>query len=868
MLKNDRLNTIKKQAPIEFINKVHNSDCSFVEHLAMNIDDYFINILTNPNAESVQLFNKMAFSIIALGGYGRKELCLYSDVDVLFLFHSDIPESAETLIKECIYPFWDAGFEVGYVCRSIADCIQLALEDISALTALLDSRCICGDQELFTLLKKQLSEEVIQKRSKLVLVKELIEASQKRHEHFGDATYLLEPNLKEGQGGLRCFHTMIWIAKVLSEIQQHRDLEYLGYVSHDEYIALNKAVSYLLKTRNLLHYLAKRHCDQLHFEYQTTIADILQIHVTNGQRPVEKFLGELHSHMEFIKHQHMMFIMEIKQRFIHPFKGKKYYTRIRGLSIHRNMLCFRSSEAIIQNPKLLLQLFIESADINIPLSAETKRLVKEFGHLISFVNMHERIKMVERILLIPNSTYTILKEMHNTKLLSKLIPEFSMITNRIQYNQYHIFPVDVHSIQVVQTLKSFMVTKQIHDKLYHDLTKEIRQPKLLLWAGLLHDIGKGMPDDQLGHSEIGAKIAEKILQRFDYKPHQIKTICFLISSHLLLAKTATRRDITSEETVLFCARQIQKSEHLKMLYLLTVADSQSTGPKAWNNWTAALLKDLFFKILNVLENGELASSRTVKRIELKKKLILDSTESTNRKDQLNAYFQIMSPRYFLYTPFRHILDHLALYESLQTLLFVMNVHRSKRSNTRTITLCAQDRPGIFSKFAGVFTLNNINILDARIYSWGNKIALDIFTVTPPLDRILENECWEKFKTKLDHVLHHNVDLTADVQQKMKDHMKTTINLHKFSTKVVIDNTGSSFFTIIEVFTNDLPGILFAITNILYKCNLDIKIAKIATNVDQVVDVFYVSNLEGSKIYDESLLQTIKTDIEQALSFTA
>ena len=458
------------------------------------------------------------------------------------------------------------------------------------------------------------------------------------------------------------------------------------------------------------------------------------------------------------------------------------------------------------------------------------------------------VKVFEHILVSRTPDFNVLDEMLSTGVLERLIPEIADIIDRIQYDEYHFYPVDKHSLNTVQEIKTFGTDRDITgDSLCGRLYKEIQNKKLLLWAALLHDIGKGEPGGS--HSESGARIVRSVLARKGYKTADVETISFLVEHHLLLIKTATRRDINDEEIAILCARKIKTSERLKMLYLLTVADSISTGPKAWSEWISALVKDLFLKILNIIEKGELASSEAVEIVALKREAILGSAPLPLGTKELAALFDVMSPRYLLSTAADQIKEHIKLYQNLGEADFVWEITETSDSNTRNITICAKDRPGLFSKIAGIFTLNNLDILDAQVFTWRNNMALDIFEVKPPPDQIFEEEVWHRAHKQLQSALAGELDLSARHRPGQRPH------------RINVDNESSSFFTIIEVFTYDFTGLLYSITDALFRCRLDIWVAKIATKVDQVVDVFYVRDFDGQKVDSPDQVAAIEAAIE-------
>jgi len=861
----EKLQKKKKHLILDFIS---GKERSFMERHSRILNDYFVEKFKSSIVDSEIDIAKNPYAIIALGGYGREEQCIHSDVDLLFLFEKNVPDEADDIIQEIVYPLWDIGLDVGHSTRSLKECVSLSGEDFVILNSVLDARFICGMSVLYSELMRQIREKVIRDKSDKI-IKWLVQSGIKRHGRFGDSAYLLEPNIKEGQGGLRDYHTMLWLARIKYNIKQPRDLEYYGLLSHTEFRVLKEALSFIWNVRNRLHYIAGRKCDQLYFEYQTELANALNFRKQNGLQPVERFLAKLHSRMELLKQQYLMFIGE--QAYTEKSKLSKKLntqTQINGLKVKRGMLNFVSSEAILNSPDLLITIFEESARLQVPLSSEAKRQLKEFIYLIDddFRNSSFALKSFERILFAPSTTIDVLNYMLSTGFLVQFIPEFKNIVNRIQFNEYHLYPVARHSLLTVQTIKKFGTSEdKTEDQLYGNLYKELSNKRLLLWAAFFHDIGKGEPAG--GYSQRGAKIVNDILKKRGFKKSDIETITFLINEHLLLIKTASRRDLNDEGTVITCAGKIKDIERLIMLYLLTVSDSISTGPKAWNEWTSALLRNLFLTVLNILKKGELATGEAVEAVNKKKEEFLLSASSVQEKQKLEQLFEVMSPRYLLYTSAQDILEHIRLYKKLENADFVWKVTRTSDSNTRVVTICAIDRPGLFSKISGVFTLNSIDILDTQAYTWRNNIALDIFKVKPPLDQIFETERWDKAEANLKSALAGELNLTEALKEKMSAYKSLRPRASKRPNRIVVDNESSSFFTIIEVFAYDFPGLLFSITDALFRCGLDVWVSKISTKVDQVVDVFYVRDFDGQKVDAPDRVLAIKKALLDVLPGT-
>ncbi|MDO9110478.1 MAG: [protein-PII] uridylyltransferase, partial [Desulfatirhabdiaceae bacterium] len=372
-------------------------------------------------------------------------------VDLLFLFENTVPATTEALIQEMVYPLWDVGLDVGHATRSVAECAEICRTDIETFTAHLDARFVCGMSPLYSRLMSHLRESIIQNQS-ADLISCLIQTNAIRHKHFGDSAYLLEPNLKEGRGGLRDYHTIRWIAKIKSDIRTRRDLEYYGYFSSDEFLSLSRALTFIWHVRNHLHRQAGRKCDQLYTEYQPKLARILDIHSTKGQSPVESMLGKIQGEMEFLNQQLQMFLYELSHDTgSHRKRSSIQRTRNPNLEIRKGAINFASSEAIPAAPLLLMQIFEECARFQLPLSAEAKRLVKEFQYLAdeTFISSKRVVKLFEKLLMSRPDRVNALDEMLSSGFLVRILPEFEGIVHRVQYDDYHLFPVDKHSLHVV-----------------------------------------------------------------------------------------------------------------------------------------------------------------------------------------------------------------------------------------------------------------------------------------------------------------------------------------------------------------------------------------------------------------------------------
>jgi len=842
---------------------------NFQDKHAQLIDDYFKAGLNTSNIAQELNTSKNPFSVIALGGYGRREQSMCSDIDLLILFKNEVPPQAADLVQELIYPLWDLRLEVGHATRSIKECLKLALEDLQVLTSVFDARVLWGEVDLFQHFRNKLQKKISRSKSRRYIT-ELVSNSRERHEQFGDASHLLEPNLKDGQGGLRDYHNIRWISQLTYGLNGGPDRKFESIFPPGEYQSLQHALEFIWDVRNRLHHTTGRKNDRLYFEYQNGLADEMKLKKEIDRHPVEVFLGKFHKQTEIIKSAQQMFLNEFTGtnrnffNIIGRFMNNK--SSVFGLEVKNSSIGFVSPDEIESTPTLLLDIYKESLRLKKPIATESKRLIQQNLHRVDdrFRSAPSVAKTMGFLLENISSDFNVLEEMLNTGVLTHLIPEFKSIQNRIQYNEYHIYPVAKHSLHTVEAVKQFeSIPASDTGHLYREIYEELGDKKVLLyWAALLHDIGKG--ETTTNHAAKGAIMARSILRRFGVSSADIDTVSFLIAEHLHLTKIATRRDLNDEETALSCARKIRDPKLLKILFLLTVADSRSTGPKAWDTWTESLIRDLFFKTLNVLSRGELASKEAIEQSMKKKGKLITQSDGINSTDELEPLLEMMTSRYLLQLSVEEIRHHIELFGRLGSDPFIWEVKNDDDSDTRLITICAKDRPGLFSAISGIFTLEGLDVLDAQIFTWKNGVALDIFRVAPPLDKLYEYRTWDRARENLNQVLAGELDLSKALQNPSGKPLNKVLPSGNQASKVRVDNKGSSFFTIIEVFSYDFPGLLHAVTDFLYKSGIDIHIAKIATKIDQVIDIFYVRTIDGDKVDDPDLLEQLKTNLSSLL----
>jgi [protein-PII] uridylyltransferase len=837
---------------------------SFQEDYSEIMDLYF-RMTIQESKTGQALFKKgIPFALIAVGGYGRKDLCLHSDIDILILFNKKIPSQAKALAEELFFPLWDAGLELGYGVRTIKDCLSLSKDDFEVLTSLMDIRFICGDSLIYLTLTEEFEKKVM-KKTVASFVKWLYGEGKVRMETFGDASHLLEPNLKEGIGGLRDYHHILWMAKAFLNVREPNELERLGKFSNREYNDLQECVRFILLVRNHLHQLSGRKNDRLNFEHQEKIAKRLGYKNLPKFPAVEQFLSRLHSGMESIKTLHRCFLSMHAPHRQGALTDAVPKELSGGIHLLNDEIDFKSKAAIRSDPYVLMDIFEASSRFGLPLCLDAMRHVKESLHLVDD-QFRQSPLVVKGFLNIINARRTVetLDQMFETGFLDAFIPEFGEIKDRVQFDAYHIFPVGRHVLETVAYLKNLTKEK---DLLLASTFADVKNHERLFLSGLFHDIGKSGKD----HARRGVMIARTILERMGYPEEGIEEITFQIAHHLILAETATRRDLDDEKTIIQSARTIGDIDRLKMLYLLTWADSRATGPRAWNEWTANLIQELFFKVLHILERGELATPDSAQIItRLKARLKRKLGESISHAD-FERLFEAMPTRYKLSTAPADIVHHMYMALRFEHEIkrdpsaFVLDMDENKPEEYWQVSFVGRDRPGLFSDLAGVMALNNINILSSNIYTWSDGTAVDIFYVTRPLDPIHSRDTWERVITALKNTFSGKISLAHRLSQKAAPSILSIHGKPSLPPEVVIDNKASDFFTLIEVFASDRIGLLYLITRTLFDLHLDIRIAKIGVKGDQIADVFYVRDLGGQKIEDELQTNKIKNALLHQLS---
>lgn len=828
-------------------------------------------------------------ALVALGGYGRQELFPYSDIDLLILYQSESPESPEQqaeikkVAEAILYPLWDTGLEVGHGVRTVDEAMEHAAKDFFFQVAMLDARFIAGSegaQDLFTGLLARYRSRFIE-GGREEFVRSMKACREARRQRFGSHSYLLEPHIKEGKGGMRDVQAMLWTAKVVFGLDSLSDIALAGILLAEERDAFAGAWNELVKIRNRLHYLSGRKNDQLYFEHQEKLAAGLAYKTGAGMLGVERFMRDVHSHLQTIAvitdlfFEHVDEVLDLAAGQV--IKGERAgRDRIveKGIELRHNRVhLVASAKELAARPYLLMRLFLASARTGAPVHHRTRKIVTaSLGMVDAKLRVSPRMsRPFLELLLHPGDPLPVLEVMLETGLLTAYLPEFARISTLAQHDLYHIYTVDRHLLQTVAELRLLV---EEEGSVCRGAFLAIASPHVLYLAALLHDIGKGAGGN---HSQVGAEMVGAVGARLGLDPAECACLSFVIRYHLFMPENALRRDLNDEAFIRRCAETIGDSDRLAMLYLLSLADSKATGPSAWSEWKAALLYEMFLKLTPYLELGLIVSAQpdTVRRqVEqgvdwLRGQVVTLLTGAGDGEagvdTDLKADVALLPADYLLsFTPeavAEHIRIHRKNYKALRrkSLIFPREIR-----DHWSLLVMARDRSGLLAKICGVLALHNLSVLSAQIFTWEGVEAVDVLEVRALDGLTFHEKDWSAINKDLDLALDYRLGLGHRIYRKLAAiHERRRLSqamLGQQKSQVVIDNGASDSYTVIEVHSEDRAGQLYFITQALADFGINIYRAFIATEVQQLIDIFYVLDSHGRKITDPAFMDEIRDGV--------
>ncbi len=713
---------------------------------------------------------KACSAVLAIGGYGRAELNPLSDIDVMFYCSDQNKDLAEKIAERILYLLWDLNLDVGYSVRTSSDCLTMAQQDITIRTAMLDIRFLAGDEVLFYEFERQVMPALLSRNSQQFL-KSKYEEHETRLAKYGSSVYMLEPNIKEGEGGLRDLHTAVWMARVKFKAKGLRDLLKKGVISEREMQEVEAAYDYLWRIRNELHFQSKRKTDQIQYEKQEQIAAFLGYKDNKLALSVEQFMQDYYAHATRTEHLASSLIFR-------TFKDKDASTGIFGylgrrklgddFFSYRGELKTARKNLFTSRPEAIMQAFLLAKQNNLALSADVKGQIRDNLSLVNdgFRRNREVSEMFLEIMRGPTGVAQSLRDMHHLAFLNKYIPEFKRIYCKVQHDAYHVYTVDIHSIFAVAEIEKLWSGAYRESKpLLTNVAVDIGRPELIVLAVLFHDIGKGEGKD---HSNKGADMMPKIARRLNLSKESSKRLEFLVRHHLDMAHISQRRDLNDIKLIQDFANTMEMVETLKMLYMLTFADLKAVGPDVWSEWKGHLLQDLYEKTYETLERGNFISGLRSERVRNRKRKVLAALKDDFGEKRVKSRLRSMSLRYLLTHRSWEIKDHVELELSRGDETVAMQMTHDTDSEYTIVTISTLDVPGLFSMIAGVMAANGINILGAQIYTRNNGFALDVLHVNKSIGGVIDDPAkWQKVKVDLTSVLEGRVKVSSLVKKRQK-----------------------------------------------------------------------------------------------------
>ena len=803
-------------------------------------------------------------SIISVGGYGRREMAPFSDVDLLFLTPYKMAPWSENVIETVLYLLWDLKLKVGHSSRSIKDCLRLGSDDYTIRTAMLEHRFVCGDINLASQLNEKLWKNLFSGTAKDFISAKLIER-ENRHEKHGQR-YMVEPNVKEGKGGLRDLQSLYWIAKYVYQTQNISDLVDLNVFRSDEYLQFEQAEEFLWAVRCQMHHLADRAIEQLSFDLQVEVASAMGYHDSRDQRAVEIFMQDYFRHATRVGDLTRIFLTSLEA--VHA-KDEPLLERIfkrkpkidNDYIVIHNRLAIKSEKEFLTNPINLLKLFSEALRTGLLIHPNAMRLVSANLAMVNneFRASTEAQQIFLELLLKHGNPERALRRMNELGFLAKFIPEFEPIVAMMQFNMYHSYTVDEHTIQCLKTLAQIEKGELVEElPIASSILKDGVNRKVIYIALLLHDIGKGRSDD---HSILGAKIAKQVSPRLGLNKQETETVEWLVRYHLLMSDMAQKRDISDPRTVRDFAKAVQSVKRLNLLTVLTVCDVRSVGPDTWNNWKATLIRQLYAETKAILEQGAEALNRENRMTEAKKALREKLSEWDNKDIKIET-----GRHYPPYWQGFQVDAQFAFAKLLRNLgadeIKIELTPDTDRDATR-ICFALSDHPGIFSRLAGALALVGANVVDARSYTSKDGFATAAFWIQDGDGSPYNQARFSRLRRMIEKTLSGEVITREAIKE--RDKFKKREKAFKVPTSITFDNEGSEIYTIIEVDTRDRPGLLFDLTRTLANMNVYIASAVIATYGEQVVDSFYVKDMFGLKFHSESKQKKLEQNLRQAIT---
>jgi [protein-PII] uridylyltransferase len=826
-------------------------------------------------------------AILATGGFGRRELAPFSDLDLLCLCADEPGAQIVDLARKLLPPLWGAKVDAGHAVRSYKQALALPANDLAAATALLDARFLIGDRALADRFLTDYRAAVASTAAENFVAR-LREEQKKRHSRYGATIFLLEPDLKNGPGGMRDLCMGRWATVARFGTSDPRRLQDLGVMTERLATAFEAAREWLLRIRIAMHTTAGRRQDQLRFALQEALAPVLcpNVKVVEGDiRPavhpaVEALMHQFHAHAKLIRRETERLMARAAIR--DDYRRVTVPVRLRGADGDDPAFVLRDGAiepkddgVFFEKPSEMVRIFSAAIELDVPLALRTREMISEisagYGEaLLSDPDTGRRfVEVVSDIS--DRASPTRLEEMHDLGLLSALMPEWEPSSGRVQHDIYHVYTVDQHALYAIARMHA-LARGDLADEFPAptEAIRAVERPVALFIGTLLHDVGKpwGKP-----HSDIGADLTVKIALRLGIEEEDITRAEFLVRQHLVMGQMSQRRDLEDLEMIADFAKLCDDEENLRELYLLTFCDLSSVAPDNLTNWKETLLRELYQRTRTVLRRGgDLLGAERAEIIERRQQRAAQLLAEQIPEAASADLFRGLPDRYFAENSASRVASHMRLLDARRRAgtASAIEVAHQKRLEVTEMALAARDAPGLLADVAGVLYANRINIVDAAIYSRlsgpdAPAEALDIFRVRDSYGRPVTDEArWAKIRADLEAVLSGKTKVEALVAARPRGDSIASWKVPEVPLEIKIDNQGSRNFTIVEVITGDYPGVLYTIARTLFDQGLDIHRSKIATEANRVVDTFYVRARGGEKVTDDKAVAGLRKALKESL----
>jgi len=816
----------------------------------------------------------------AFGGYGRREMNPFSDVDIMFLIDRGKPSAQlEDAIRQTLTGLWDLGFKVGHSTRSIAQAVKAANDDPINKTSMLECRFLLGDRELFNEFKTRFECDCIKGRED-AYIKWRLASQRENHLKFGGTVFMQEPNVKNGVGGLRDYQSLLWISQVAKHLNTTAKLAEKKYLRSSERGPLEKAYDFLLRVRTEIHYLNGRTLDGFTLQMQGRVATAFHYPQKHILRRCEAFMRDYYNHTRSISRvttavlnrMDLTAAPEPRRSIFTLMSRKAAPVKFDGFQAKNGQIFPLSREVFNEDPFRLLRVFKHAQARKLELSPELRDLLSRRARLIDRTFQYARVsrEIFLDILSHKGEVGRILRDMHDVGVLGRYLPEFGALTCLVQHEFFHRYTTDEHTLVCIEKLDAVLFAEEPRFAGYRALFQKLEDPAMLYLAVLLHDVGKAA--NSRHHEEQSALLAHKVARRIQLSPERRRMLVLLVDSHYTLSHTAQTRNLDDPATTAEFAAIVKSRPNLDALMLLTLADGMGTSDKNWSDWKESLVWSLYRKTNEYLEVGP----RWIEARRKDRESLLETVGQILPKDfteEIDAHFAFMPERYFHAYDADRIAGHLQLFRAFferrkqpafeLAPIFVW-IDRPEMGHTE-VWVAGWDRERLLERIAGAFVSAHVNILSADIFTRGDSLALDIFRVCDSRSQPVANERdRKKVETRLNEsLLTEEYDFTPQFAEQTRLRSYRVSLEAELPTRIVVENEAHPLYTIVEIQTPDRLGLLYSLLRALGNAGISIQTSRITTEMEVAMDTFYITGRDDKKIQDEAAIQRLQNLLNRA-----